>query len=364
MANEKYKFVFVVGAGASVPFGFPTGAGMKSILSKPMSKLDKERNKNHFVEMCGAQYAPSYASNFLFFREMLSRQRLEYEEIVNRGMEVSNQLEDFIRDYVRSGEVSIDAYTACQGPEAEPLARLAIAAALGPAQRLYYESMWDGTTDPNRATDGRNWIDWIFRQMRLPDKKQLRPNFAAFITFNYDTVLETELKRLIMGSFHFTENQANEELQKVPIHHIYGHLDLEKSIEVSERPFSNLLLLDRVSRQLNLMRFSESNEIASSKEKTLNLLRAAENLVCLGFGFDPTNCKLLELERFMQSSLNHQDLNFRAQWAYGKTFASAMGLEEAEAKEVQNYLYGVTLGERQQDCLDFLRSKVGVSRFR
>ena len=68
MANEKYKFVFVVGAGASVPFGFPTGAGMKSILSKPMSKLDKERNKNHFVEMCGAQYAPSYASNFLFFR--------------------------------------------------------------------------------------------------------------------------------------------------------------------------------------------------------------------------------------------------------------------------------------------------------
>lgn len=389
--------VFVVGAGASVPFGFPTGLQMKRSLSDPILPSDELRNVSRFYEAASEASRDPNAKGLWIWKELTNRRK----KIGPQNMEVKSLSERRLRDirallsiFMDSGEASIDAFIGCQPndhlrPWADPLdiGRIAVAAVIGRAQSKYLESLIDRKYDPSRATDGRNWIDWIFRNVR--DGEGIEYGRVGFVTFNYDCVIEAELMRLFKGSYGSKFSNVRQRVsQAVPIVHVYGRLDPKLSLLVSERPFSDLPLLDKMSQEVRLIRNNQQrtgNQLDGGIDHqnltmARNLIKKAKRLVFLGFGFDRINCHdILQLDLYKKAGFTRRGIErwervpntegfFTALW-HSKSYASTYGMENAERLEVINLVNTMGyaeeryiaehFGESSQDCLTFLRAKIG-----
>ena len=141
--------VFVIGAGAHVPYGFPTGVGLKEdILSISVDELPWERRN------------PAY-------RQV-----------------VQHQLDRFKQDFANSGEPSIDAFLENRKDYLE-IGKFCIAAKI-----ISYEAS-------NRIEDyvktkgrGQDWLVWFISQfLRTTKLEDFGKNPISFVTFNYDLFL-------------------------------------------------------------------------------------------------------------------------------------------------------------------------------
>ncbi len=172
------KTVLVLGAGASIPYGFPTGEE----LLKDIVKI--------------FQYSPTPLGDSL--RDCGFRDDL---------------IKDFVNQLNRSGRKSVDAFLEHR-TEFERIGKAAMIAALIPKE------------DPAKLFDRSNnehWYQYLFQQMGS-SLDEVANSKLSVITFNYDRSLEYFLLQALQSSFKLEMKYCFILLQKMLIIHLHGLL--------------------------------------------------------------------------------------------------------------------------------------------
>jgi len=273
------RTVLVLGAGASVPFGFPSGG---QLLEEICDKLSSENSEEFKFLLL---YAPK-PRDIITFRDALSR----------------------------SGQPSVDAFLENR-TEFIDVGKGAIAMALLPYERT--EALFEGKRP-------ENWYQYLFNLLSTSFQK-FDQNKLSIITFNYDRSLEHYLFTALKNTYKLTDQKCAETLSLIPIIHVYGKLGplpwerIEREFFNSQTnavPFDSTCDPNLISHENyewykniwfnlakdNIKIIHEGIEDDKEFNKAHQLLKSAERICFLGFGYHEIN-----LERLRIDSLCHPD---------------------------------------------------------
>ena len=158
-------------------------------------------------------------------------------------------------------------------------------------------------------------------------------NQLRIISFNYDRSLEHYLLMSLQNAFGVTAERAGEELRKIPFLHVYGQLGGLPEMKFqgldTRRYISNALASSQIASAASGIRvIDEHRDDDEIFAQAYGLLANAQRICFIGFGFDDTNVRRLQLAKLTNS--NSSDFQ-----AYATTF----GLATAERQKVIQLIY-------------------------
>lgn len=289
--------VFVLGAGASVPFGFPTGAELFQLVIDQLQSGHAGFNELQTISNFDGTSINRFR-NALFF----------------------------------SGQSSVDAFLE-RRPEFINIGKAAMAMVL--VTREQESELW------NTHRDG-NWLRYLFGQMTPPVFESFNENKVSFLTFNYDRSLEHFLFYSLRNSYGKTDNECVNQLKAIRIIHLHGNLgNLPWQSAKHSRVFHpglNRHILDICIDRMKIVH----EDIDPSRDKEFkqarSLLSEASRVYFLGFGFGSRNVERLELQNLQANKMR----------------GTALGLTGKEVEEIEQSL-GNKIDLRPIGCLDFFR---------
>jgi hypothetical protein len=338
------KTVFVLGAGASCPYGYPSGASLRS-----------------WICLQGG------------FRD-------SYDNYLRRGITVTDletigklnlPINEFIDKFSKSSKQSIDLFMSTN-PKLALTGKYIIAFAIFEAEKrsqfreqaqLVQEQYSTSTVgSPSKRFlakkyfKGDDWYLYLFNRMSSGlTKPDFLPDFSddkiSFITFNYDRSLELLLYESLNNSFNeVSEPEIIECLKKLKILHVYGRIaplkwqDSERGVDY--RPKIDEILLQSSSTNIKtIFEQKDSPELNEARQ----LIARSEQIFFLGFGYAEENLEILKLPERKK----------RTSWIYGTAFGSEKGELDDYRNKIIEWLL-VDSAERvrieNMDCLKLLRN--------
>lgn len=183
-----------------------------------------------------------------------------------------------------------------------------------------------------------DWYTYLFRHMtetlNEPDSyNDFKNNTVSFITFNYDRSLEHFFYQSLRNSFISAEaDKIFEQFKSIPIHHVYGRLpNLPFENSTSNVPYGpgnqhslSPMSINQYSKNIKIMYERQESEY----EEMTDIIRHAERIFFLGFGFAKENVERLKINEALD---------------YGQAiFGTAFGHTEKEkVKFVQTLVSGI-----------------------
>jgi hypothetical protein len=318
------KTVFVLGAGASCPYGYPSGAQLREDICLRFKKR---------------------------YMDYLNR----VEPNLTARSDKSATIEHFTNTFFKSKIQSIDLFLANNR-------RLASTGKYIIAFEILEAEHKNRSPEHVAQSIGQDWYLYLFNRFirdittgdRLPDFSNGR---IGFITFNYDRSLENLLYESLRNSFtNIPEHEIFRCLEGIEIIHVYGQVaPLEwqnRSDYVSYAPSIDDALLKKVSCNIKTI-YEEEN--TSELEDAHDMLDAAERVFLLGFGYAPENMEILKLPGIIS----------KASEFYGTSF----GLESREIQDICDRIFKGLKNdlplrinpqtiklEKEMDCLKLLRT--------
>lgn len=254
------KTVFILGAGASAPYGFPTGRSLRALI------VDKK--KDTFYD-----YLKRYYSNDVVHHDWISKYLT------------------FKKAFRKSSTQSIDLYLS-RNPIYQFIGKIIIIHQIFLAEK---KSIFREDVDYEE-----DWYSYLFTRMtddlQKPEQAYLGKNEVSFITFNYDRSLEHFLYESMRNSFlSVSEEDIINAINSIPILHAFGKvasLDWQKSKTMI--PYKELNPYNYESRDFleNISTVNE-NETLESINDIQKLIQQASRIFFLGFGYLNENMKLL-----------------------------------------------------------------------
>ena len=255
--------VFVLGAGASCPYGFPSGIGLR------------------------ADIISSFCDQYQHYME--SDPNLE-----RYSAQESNKAKKFTDTFKKSSTKSIDLFLA-RNPEFEDIGKMAIALIILKAEynSKFRESMKDRSLD---------WYSYLFDRLtdglfKKDNYSRFSENNVSFITFNYDRSFEHFLYESLIHSFNnIPAKNINEQINQLRIIHVFGQIS---GLEWQELP-SKLEYRHEVNR-INVQELVKNLRIIYEEkenpdlEEAQQLISEAHNIFFLGFGYSKENLGLLNI---------------------------------------------------------------------
>ncbi len=255
---------FILGAGASQPYGYPTG-----------DKLLQDMMQNAFG-----------------LREFL----------VQLGVE-QDVVEDFLESLVWCGLDSIDAYLSRVERHME-VGRLALA-----HQMLNYDS--------SAVNFSQDWLGYVWRRLiegvRRPE--EFSGNCLNIVTFNYDTVVERFLTNALKYTFDLTLDKAVNLSKAVSIVHVYGQLPTNWVGLKRIGPVAPSIASVREAAE-GIIVLHEGKDDSDELKVARGMLEGSEVKLFLGFGFLEDNLRRLRLGDWLRPG---------KQAAFGTTFGLTEG---------------------------------------
>jgi hypothetical protein len=319
------KTVFILGAGASIPYGLPSGS---ELVSRIVSLVPDQKDT---VVLLGQIYEAS------------GNQRNEHV-----------QFEKFRKTLAESREQSIDAFLQ-HHPIYEPQAKRAIASLILAAE---VKKSLNALPDKFISQD---WHPQLLPMMNATFD-DLNRNSVGFITFNYDRSLE----EFLFGAFKSRESGKRSEddwakrLQEcIPIVHLHGQVGQHKAF--SNDPSKVVKYGDpiraeqirtaskevRIVYEPDIEQQNVNGRITYSPQfcKAWELLNSAQVICFLGFGFHPINVTRLRIEH-----------------CNGIKVGTAYGMTKAEKTRIQKTSKGRIVPENlhNHDCSTFLRESIEI----
>ena len=287
------KIVLVLGAGASMPFGFPLGPDLKNRIVNNLTA-----NPDVLLAAgCREEEIPE-------FREALRT----------------------------SGKKTIDAFLEHR-EEFRKIGKLAIAQELLDSEDKAKPRLYEP------ATTG-NWYEYLFNKLNTRFE-EFSQNAVSVLTFNYDRSLEYYLLNALKNSYGKTDTECAERLRSLPIVHLNGQLgelwELASSTDDSVA-FGGWSEADGNSRRWLVERASVGISIihdcilGKQFERAYALLREADLICFLGFGYDETN--LLRISKYDPTD-NEQSV-----------IGSAKGMTDKECEIVYTIFKNLAMGCR------------------
>jgi hypothetical protein len=275
---------FVLGAGASVDMGFPTGADLQGEVIKRLKPGDGVRRLAN--DQIWEALQPSLADK--------GNQWPDYAETLNvaarnisRGMTVAASIDNYLHTHSADDAIV-------------RLGKLAIAQSILDAESKSFLSkpekgLFSAVDVLAKADFQSSWYAPFLRMLTsgtLSDDPSSLFRNAKFIVFNYDRCLEVILLAALQSYFNIDLAAAAKVLAGVEIIHPYGSLGPLPSSARDGVEFGKgdgrLLTISQSIRT-----FTESVDTDIS-ERAKKAVTEAETLVFLGFGFLAQNMTLIE----------------------------------------------------------------------
>jgi hypothetical protein len=301
--------VFVLGAGASAPYGFPLGQTLVATVCEKLRKSDS-----------------------FFFK--LVRDAGFPDHVMRR----------FATELADAGRDSIDAFLQMR-PEYQDIGKACIAIALLPFETERELEVFPLPTplpDGHDQRRARRWYHYLFNQMMTGGA--FGDNHLSIVTFNFDRSLERALFRSMQANHQGSDAQIRQLCSTLPIVHVHGLLDSPAWLNdagTGRQYVSDSLTADVVrtcAQQIQLVFDGVSDDAAN---RARSLLRGASRIVFLGFSYHPLNLEKLD---HLALVANKQVL--------GTTFQMTQGVRIAVG---QRFGGNIHLYEREWDILTFLQ---------
>ncbi|MBI5604931.1 MAG: hypothetical protein HY879_16450 [Deltaproteobacteria bacterium] len=284
--------LFILGAGSSFPYGYPTGKELRR-------KICKEFSQDYSVLLNRrASPDPDYFS----------------EDVIQNA-------ENFANIFFKSSTPSIDLFLSRNHNFSE-IGRKAIAL-----------SIWKAETNSIFREDvdqSQDWYTYLYQRMTEtltnPDNfKLISQNKISFITFNYDRSLEHFLYESITNSFTSIPRTQppNGELFPFSIQHVYGQLAylpwqgahyLDYAAKLNNFDFNNIF------ENIKVIYDRTESDLTKTKDQILK----TKKIFFLGFGFAKENLEILGIPELLTGD----------QEIYGTAF----GMTEKEIDSVRMML--------------------------
>ncbi len=277
------KTVFILGAGASKPFGYPLG-----------------------FELCNKIVETSYGDDFISSYPIARGQSIKMPQFKNFIERLKYELQysnsdsiDFFleqhknnQDYMSVGKALIAEYLIrCEYPK-----------------RIF--------------NSDENWYAYLLNTCMRTTFDNFKNNQVSFLTFNYDRSLEYCLHMHLKNMFSKSDNEVKELINSFPIIHLYGDIGLlpwqsETGFEYS---ISNDNLRERLQYAIdNIKILYEERQEAFSKAR--DIIVKSDQICFLGFGFLKENLERLDIQIMNDKTV----------------IGSAYGLEISERSAINNY---------------------------
>ncbi len=301
----QFPTVFILGAGASAPYGFPCG---RHLIDTICDDLDNLHSK---------------------FK--LNLQKCEFDE---------QQIIDFRRALHLSMLPSIDIFLE-RRPEFNTVGKAAIAQAIIPFEK------------PNslyRNASEENWYEYLFAQLDT-SVENFHDNKLSIVTFNYDRSLEFFLFTALKNSFNLENEQAAIVLSKsIEIIHLHGQLGSFPFLDhTNERHYTPEIKPHLVNMAASCIKLpNEEIEEARQFTRAHELIAKAKIVCFLGFGFHPINTKRL-ISKVQETLQNN--------WNFRTFHGTGFGIMEGERQPIKTMFGGrIKIGDHDEGILSYLRS--------
>jgi hypothetical protein len=325
----KHSYTFIIGAGASKPYNYPTGPELYNQIRKFYT--------HHVKDACNSS----------------PRSTDEISQI--------RKAKDFVQELGLTSHVSIDKYININSGFNEQ-GVLAIATQI-------YACECQSKLPPIHNPEG-DWYSWLYEKMtdgiNSPGElMKFIENRISFITFNYDRSLEHYLFENLYGLFKNTNvsrKQVAEVLNHLEFIHIYGQIGklpwqkgvfsedpstvdfgINGIVKYGDSNFKPYLVAQKALKNIDVMYSSRrDNEILI---KARDIIKSAERIVFLGFGYDKQNLEILDLPKLLNGKQ-----------VYGTALDKTKHeIEEIRASLMQNNIH-ITPDIHPVDCLNLLRN--------
>jgi len=277
------KTVLVLGAGASMPYGFPSGMGLTNQIILPL-KQDMPHGVRQNIKYITPEHLTALeigVKHFETFQQSLARSALSIDAFIENRSE-----------FKKIGKLAIAlVLQQCEDPD-----RIY----LGP--KPYFN--FDEEPDKPRF---RSWYHLLWQHIAdAPFSfENYSKNKLSIITFNYDRSLEYFLFNAIKENSDKSNSDCAEKLSSIPIVHVYGSLgplrELDERLGLPyDKPWDPTYA-EFSLEYIHLIRNDKSEKLSGEFEKAYQYLEEAEIIFFLGFGFDKTNLSRLHLEKMTQN---------------------------------------------------------------
>lgn len=265
------KTVLVLGAGASIPYGFPSGQGLVDLICDGGSDF-----KNLVADSAPVS-----------------------------GRDVSR----FIGALGEADPESIDVFLG-NNPDFEKVGKAAIATTLLPREReSELKSKWRSLRiRGDKSKLGGHWYKYLSNLLLTETPfDEFDQNKLSIITFNYDRSLEHYLFTTLQASFHKKRpEECAEKLNAIKLIHVYGQLGYLpwQDSDGQDIPFGLGPRADDSERAIAIRTAMQGirtipedfDEDQPDFKSARQLLAEAANIYILGFGYHPLSLKILGIE--------------------------------------------------------------------
>jgi hypothetical protein len=288
------KTVFILGAGASKPYGLPLGTELYETVLRNFGSNSQSRS----VLLNTTSFGASHVDQFV----------------------------DALR---HSGLTSVDAFLEHR-TEFIDIGKAAMAIELFEQER--HAELW-----------GRNnWMQYLYARMVTNTLEEFAGNKISFVTYNYDRSLEHFMFTALRNTYGEKEEKCAAVANKIGLIHLHGQLaqlpwqDQRKGI-----PFG----FDQINApilQIAMDRIKIVHEDILDRDKDFDIARRllweAKRIYFMGFSYGSKNIERLKFEQVMQSALK----------------GTALGMQRMEIEAAISQL-GNKVELQGMECLLFLR---------
>lgn len=317
----KKTTTFVLGAGASCCFGFPTGAELRE-------------------KICNLSESAGNPSARRIFDIGLKN--------------INNPSSDFLNSFRKSAVPSIDSFLA-RRQGFDEIGKLAIAACLMSAENE------DNLNSVGSKQGNSDWYGYLWEHMLegcFTTDELLKNNRVTFVSFNYDRSLEIFLHNAIKHTFRLSDEDANSISSQFTVHHVHGSLGKLKpetiafhygTFKIDEDDYQIASLVRHAIESLRVIPAARDKKVDG---EVFYDLKSADQIIFLGYGFDPQNNEKLGmsdlLKDIQQDGLRLPDL-----------YATHFGLTPSEKEHAFKSIFGVhrhRVNGASSPCLEALRA--------
>ena len=311
--------VFIIGAGCSVPYGFPTGAMLMQNL-KDFDYGTKFPRKNYsdgdifLVDLYQEHFGYSSTDNKIEYQSdyAMVLPYPEHERLYNQLMDAI--VLPFSQSVRNSMMVSTDEFLKNrlgqkQNEQTDFGKRL-----------IAYEIL-----KAEQASQLGN-IDWIQHLLSRIDQQSNWEEIlkqTVFLTFNYDRVLEYCIFLYLTSDKQYSDADAHSFIKEMQIHHVNGFIG-----SLEEIPFGAVEngKYQEIAKRMETVWEKRQNRNESEKEKYQGFLKNAERVYFMGFSYIPDNLESIGIPRGAEIIRN------------AKVYATAMGLSSQNRLRISTYL--------------------------
>lgn len=312
--------VFVIGAGASVPYGMPTGFH----LLQQLKSLDVDRIEPKLLSCIFNYFSVNNYNTYVI-------QQTNYDDAIGWAKQyIEHEILSLLRN---SCILSIDQFLKNHRDNSGlqfVLKSLMAHEILDAELDAYLNRHNFDETEDNRHIGNIDWIQQLINRIDLhatTDEKLIAYlSKTGFITFNYDRIFEFHLQNFLIHDRRMSFDEVEKVMDKVDVLHINGSLGALYELEMGTSP-------EQWNELAQRMRTVWEPETTNKKlsEKAKNYIAKANRVYILGSSYIPDNNNAIGLDIPFENK----------KYIYG----TALGLSPANKDRAQSKLKSVFKSE-------------------